>query len=79
MEECDGGFRDNLKDVQKLQQNKLKGFKRTTPQERSELVRRIEKCERQIIKCPQCEFVTPSEMFFNEHMTRKLPILFSPF
>ena len=84
MEECDGGFRDEVIDVQRLHQNKQNGFKRTTPQESAELIRRIEKCEKQIIYCPQCDFVTPSEMFFNEHMTRihtgpNCPFCFLPF
>ena len=84
MEECDGGFQDEINDIQKVQQNKLKGFKRTTPQEIPELIRRLENCEKQIISCPQCDFVTPSEMFFNEHMTKiqtgpNCPFCFIPF
>ena len=52
MEVCDGGFQNEFNDIQKLQQNKLKGFKRRTPQEIPELIRRLENCETQIINCP---------------------------
>ena len=78
MEVCDGGY------TNKTQQNEGKEFKRTTTQEVPEIARRIEACEKRIIKCPQCDFVTPSEIFFNEHMTNvhtgpNCPFCFLPF
>ena len=84
MEECDGGFSEEVIEVQTLQSNKLKGFKRTSPQENPELIRRIENCEKQVMNCPQCDFVTPSEIFFNEHMIKihtgpNCPFCFLPF
>ena len=60
---------DDIIELQILQQNKQRGFSRTTPQKGSEIRRRIENCENKIIHCPQCDFITPSEHFFNEHMT----------
>ena len=84
MEECDGGFSYEMTELLSLQQNKQKGFQRTTPQASPELVRRIEKCEEKILHCPQCDFITPSETFFNEHMKKihtgpNCPFCFIPF
>ena len=84
MEECDGGFNYEMTELLSLQQNKQKGFQRTAPQASPELVKRIEKCEEKILHCPQCDFISPSETFFNEHMTKihtgpNCPFCFLPF
>ena len=75
---------DEIIELERLQQNKEKGFSRITPQDMPEIIKRIVNCEKQIIRCPQCEFVTPSETFFNEHMTLihtgpNCPFCFLPF
>ena len=59
---------DEISELYTLQQNKKNGSMRTSPQESSEVRRRIENCEKKVINCPQCDFKTPSERFFNEHM-----------
>ena len=75
---------DDIEGLQRLQNNKQSGYMRTTPQESPEVIRRIENCEKQIIHCPQCDFITPSEIFFNKHMTMihtgpNCPFCFLPF
>ena len=75
---------DEIEELQILNQNKQKGFSRTTPQGSPELLRRIENCEKLVIHCPQCDFATPSEALFNEHMTLihtgpNCPFCFLPF
>ena len=75
---------DEISELYTLQQNKKNGSMRTTPQESSEVRRRIENCEKKVINCPQCDFKTPSERFFNEHMSLihtgpNCPFCFLPF
>ena len=75
---------DEISEVQTLQQNRTKGFTRTNPQESADVIRRIENCEKKIIHCPQCDFITPSERFFNEHLSLvhrgpNCPFCFLPF
>ena len=75
---------DEIEELQILNQNKQKGFSRTTPQGSPELLRRIENCEKLVIHCPQCDFATPSKALFNEHMTvihtgPNCPFCFLPF
>ena len=84
VEDCTGGVNNEISELQTLQQNKQTGFKRTSPQATPEIIRRIENCEKNIFRCPQCDFLTPSELFFNQHMTEvhtgpNCPFCFLPF
>ena len=51
-----------------LIKNKNLGGKRSSPQEQSELRKETIK-EKTMRKCPQCEFVSQNETYFNEHMS----------
>ena len=86
MEECDGGFGNDSLDLDSLRRNKLAGGKRTSPQEISDVrVSGRKNTERKILKCPQCDFISQNESFFNEHITSarsghpNCPFCFLPF
>ena len=85
MEECSGGFGNESLDLDRLRKDKQKGGKRTSPQQNPELRKVQEKWEKQILKCPQCDFISQNETFFNEHMTKvhsgqpNCPFCFLPF
>ena len=55
-------------DLTDLINNKKLGGKRSIPQEQSEL-RKETKKEKTMQMCPECEFVSHNETYFNEHMT----------
>ena len=51
--------------------NKKKGGKRTNPQEKLEQKKQTEKqIGSKLYKCPQCDFVSQNENFFNQHMIK---------
>ena len=76
MEECDGGEARSKTtgygpmDLQNLFKNKHLGGKRTSPQEQSDQRQQVKNKEIKMFKCPQCDFITQNEIFFNDHMTK---------
>ena len=74
MEECDGGNDSSRTTgygsigLTDLIKNKKLGRKRSIPQEQSELRKETIK-EKTMRTCPQCEFVSQNETYFNEHTT----------
>ena len=72
MEECDGGEISSKTtgygQLENLMKNKERGGKRTSPQENPES--RIDNAQQfqKMQKCPQCDFVSQNEIFFNKHM-----------
>ena len=56
---------DDSLDLQRLAGNKLKGGKRTNPQEMPEVRR---KGAEENHKCRQCDFVSQTESLFNQHL-----------
>ena len=55
--------------LQSLLTNKLKGGKRANPQEKSDMPKLAKKKDKvELFKCPQCDFISQNEIFFNEHV-----------
>ena len=86
MEECDGGFGNDSLDLDSLRRNKMAGGKRTSPQETSDVrISGRKNTERKLLKCPQCDFISQNESFFNEHISKahsgqpNCPFCFLPF
>ena len=75
MEECDGGETSSSAtgygsgDLKNLVKNKNLGGKRSSPQDNPE-IRKVSQKPREMKKCPQCDFITQNEIFFNEHLTK---------
>ena len=75
MEECDGGEASSSAivygsgDLKKLMKNKKLGGKRSSPQENPE-VKKVSENPRILKKCPQSDFISQNDVFFNEHMTK---------
>ena len=74
MEECDGGEESIKKngygplDLTNLVRNKYNGGRRTSPQEKPQLFKKTAK-EGKVLKCPQCDFLSQNEVYFNTHIT----------
>ena len=70
MEECDGGRlskkNSRTADLSSMLKNKKLGGKRTSPQEEPAI--RKEKVK--MFECPQCDFLSQNEVFFNEHIVK---------
>jgi uncharacterized C2H2 Zn-finger protein len=77
MEECDGGAKSRKTtgygsmELQSLVKNKIRGGRRTSPQDKPEMKKTSEKKEEaKMFKCPQCDFISQNKVFFNEHVTK---------
>ena len=60
--------RNTVGNLKTLLTNKLKGGKRTSPQEKSEIKKGTDK-DTPLFKCPQCDFISQNSIFFNEHVS----------
>ena len=71
MEECNEGEESNENtgsdSLKTLVENKIKGGKRTSPQDQSEFRKGCDNV-RTLFKCPQCDFISQNEQRFNEHI-----------
>ena len=74
MEECDGGEASmestGYGSLKNLVLNKQLGGRRTNPQEKSEVGKQKNTKQTQIFKCPQCDFLSQNEIYFNEHISK---------
>ena len=69
LEVCNDVFGNESLDLDRLRINKQKGGKRTSPQALPEIGNSAQNSGKKLLKCPQCDFMTQNETFFNEHMT----------
>ena len=69
MEECDGGDKSvestGYGSLTRIVMNKKLGGKRSTPQEEAIVVKQTK-----VLRCPQCDFISQNEAYFNEHVTK---------
>ena len=74
MEECDGGDASvestGYGSLTRIVLNKKLGGKRSSPQEEAVVVKQnIVQNQIKLLTCPQCDFISQNETFFNEHIT----------
>ena len=74
MEECDGGEVimewTGYGSLKKLFKNKRMGGRRTSQQENPEVGKQREEKQPSMLKCPQCDFLSQNETYFNEHVSK---------
>ena len=75
MEECDGGEASiettGYGSLKNLILNKKLGGKRIYPQEKPALGKQSEsRKQSKIFQCPQCDFLSQNETYFNEHVSK---------
>ena len=70
-EKCNDEITSNtVGNLKSLLTNKLKGGRRTNPKDKSEMKKVRDTKDIPLLKCPQCDFLTQNETFFNEHVSK---------
>ena len=72
MEVCDDGEKSTgYGSLSRIVLNKKLGGKRNGPQEEATMVKqKIVQSQTKLLRCPQCDFISQNETYFNEHITK---------